>query len=86
MRYKKEGEIISIYRNKKSPIIQVKEGFKNEDGCLHCDLFDICLEEKLDNRSVSICQKLESLGIIEEKDLGDRFFIKYETDRYTFFN
>ena len=65
--------MIGIYRNKKSPIIRVKEERKNEDGCLSCVLFDVCLEWA--GKDKSICQQMEEAGIIVES--YDLYFSKY---------
>ena len=77
MRYWKDEktDIIYVSRNKRAPVIKVKEIEKNEDGCLACSLFDMCLVEKADGSMVSMCAELEDLGLIE-RDKEDRAFIR----------
>ena len=74
MRYVKNKDgIIEVYRNKRKPIRRIKEAFKNEDGCIACALFDVCLEWT--GRTRSTCEEMEKVGVIEINDKGDRFFI-----------
>jgi hypothetical protein len=73
MRYVKNGEKILIYRNKRKPIRMVKEEFKNEDGCIACCLFDVCLEWT--GRTSCTCEVMERAGVIKEYMSGDRFFV-----------
>jgi hypothetical protein len=73
MRYEKYGDVILIYRNKRKPIRMIKEGFKNEDGCIACSLFNVCLEWT--GREISTCEMMEHAGVIEPNEEGDRFFI-----------
>ena len=74
MRYvKNKDRIIEVYRNKRKPIRMIKEGFKNEDGCIACSLFDVCLEWT--GREISTCEVMEQAGVIEPNEEGDRFFI-----------
>ena len=47
--------------------------FKNEDGCIACALFDVCLEWT--GREISTCEVMEQAGVIEPNEEGDRFFI-----------
>ena len=50
--------------------------FKNEDGCIACCLFDVCLEWT--GREISTCGMMEQAGVIEEEepeDIEDRFFV-----------
>ena len=72
MRYVKNGDVILIYRNKRKPIRKVKEKFRNEDGCIACCLFDVCLEWT--GRETSTCEAMEQAGVIEPNE-GDMFFI-----------
>lgn len=52
----------------------IKEGFKNEDGCIACCLFDVCLEWTGQTRCT--CEVMEDAGVIgAEIERGDRFFI-----------
>ena len=51
----------------------IKEGFKNEDGCIACCLFDVCLEWT-EKRS-STCEAMEDAGVIMANEEGDRFFV-----------
>ena len=74
MRYvKNKDDVIEVYRNKRKPIRMIKEGFKNEDGCIACALFDVCLEWT--GREISTCEMMEQAGVIEPNEEGDRFFI-----------
>ena len=74
MRYVKNKDgIIEVYRNKRNPIRIIKEGFKNEDGCIACCLFDVCLEWT--GREISTCEVMEQSGVIEPNEEGDRFFV-----------
>jgi hypothetical protein len=74
MRYvKNKDDVIEVYRNKRKPIRMIKEGFKNEDGCIACALFDVCLEWT--GREISTCEMMEQAGVIEPNEKGDRFFI-----------
>lgn len=73
MRYVKNGETILIYRNKRKPIRKIKPEYKNEDGCIACCLFDVCLEWT--RREISTCEVMEQAGVIEPNEEGDRFFI-----------
>lgn len=73
MRYVKNGETILIYRNKRKPIRKIKPEYKNEDGCIACCLFDVCLEWT--GREISTCEVMEQAGVIEPNEEGDRFFI-----------
>ena len=74
MRYvKNKDDVIEVYRNKRKPIRMIKEGFKNEDGCIACCLFDVCLEWT--GREISTCEVMEQAGVIEPNEEGDRFFI-----------
>ena len=74
MRYvKNKYGIIEVYRNKRKPIRMIKEMFKNEDGCIACCLFDVCLEWT-EKRS-STCEAMEDAGVIMANEEGDRFFV-----------
>jgi hypothetical protein len=74
MRYVKNKDgIIEVYRNKRKPIRMIKEMFKNEDGCIACALFDVCLEWT--GRTRSTCEVMEQTGVIMANEEGDRFFI-----------
>lgn len=74
MRYvKNKNGIIEVYRNKKKPIRKVKEVFKNEDGCIACCLFDVCLEWT--GKRSSTCEAMEDAGVIMANEEGDRFFV-----------
>ena len=73
MRYVKNKDgIIEVYRNKRVAIRRIKEMLKNEDGCIACSLFDVCLEWT--GREISTCEAMELAGVIEPED-KDRFFI-----------
>jgi len=61
MRYRREGNIILISRNKRHVLKKVKEGWKNEDGCIACALFEVCLAWGKDK---SICERMAESGII----------------------
>ena len=74
MRYFKNGDTILIYRNKRKPIRQVREQYKNEDGCIACTLFDVCLVWG-DSKGIGLCEEMEQAGIIEPNLTGDRFFV-----------
>ena len=74
MRYVKNKDgIIEVYRNKRVAIRRIKEMLKNEDGCIACSLFDVCLEWT--GREISTCEVMEQAGVIEPNEEGDRFFI-----------
>lgn len=74
MRYiKNKDGIIEVYRNKRKPIRKIKEMFKNEDGCIACCFFDVCLEWT--GRKTSTCEAMEQAGVIEPNEEGDRFFM-----------
>ena len=74
MKYKKrEDGVIEVYRNKRRPIRRVKEGRKNEDGCIACCLFDACL--LYHNGEYSICEGMERQGVVVDLEKGDLFFI-----------
>ena len=51
----------------------IKEMFKNEDGCIACALFNVCLDWT--GRETSTCEVMEQAGVIEPNEEGDRFFI-----------
>ena len=51
----------------------IKEGFKNEDGCIACALFDVCLDWT--GRTRSTCEVMEDAGVVEPDMKGDRFFV-----------
>jgi len=70
---RREDDVIEVYRNKRKPIRMIKEEFKNEDGCITCCLFDVCLEWT--EREISTCEVMEQAGVIEPNEEGDRFFI-----------
>ena len=74
MRYiKREDDVIEVYRNKRKPIRKIKPGYKNEDGCIACCLFEVCL--LWGGGDSSTCNKMEEARVIEPKDREDRFFI-----------
>jgi hypothetical protein len=73
MRYVKNGETILIYRNKRKPIRKIKPEYKNEDGCIACCLFDVCLEWS--GGEVSTCEVMEQAGVVGPNEEGDRFFV-----------
>ena len=74
MKYVKNKDgIIEVYRNKRVAIRRIKEMFKNEDGCIVCCLFDVCLEWT--GRTRSTCEVMEDAGVIEPNEEGDRFFV-----------
>lgn len=74
MRYVKNKDgIIEVYRNKRVAIRRIKEMFKNEDGCIACCLFDVCLEWT--GREISTCEVMDQAGVIMANEEGDRFFI-----------
>ena len=74
MKYvKNKNGIIEVYRNKRKPIKRVKEGFKNEDGCIACCLFDVCLDWT--GRKRSTCEVMGQAGVIMANEEGDRFFV-----------
>ena len=50
----------------------IKPKYKNEDGCIACCLFDVCL--KWTGREISTCEVMEQAGVVEPNE-GDRFFI-----------
>ena len=70
---RREDDVIEVYRNKRKPIKRVKEGFKNEDGCIACCLFDVCLEWT--NAVSSTCEAMEKAGVIMANEERDRFFV-----------
>ena len=70
---RREDDVIEVYRNKRKPIRMIKEEFKNEDGCIACALFDVCLEWT--RRTRSTCEMMEDAGVVEPEDREDRFFI-----------
>ena len=77
MKYRRDikTNIILIYRNKRKPIRQVREGWKNEDGCIACSLFDICLSW-CNGKALSICEGMIRAGVIEkEEGWEERYFI-----------
>jgi hypothetical protein len=51
----------------------IKEEYKNEDGCIACCLFNVCLDWT--GRTRSTCEVMEDAGVIEPNEEGDRFFI-----------
>ena len=63
MRYKREGDIILISRNKRHVLKKVKEGWwkNNEGGCLDCALFEVCLDW---GKEKSICERMAESGVI----------------------
>ena len=74
MKYvKNKNGIIEVYRNKRKPIRRIKEIFKNEDGCIACALFDVCLDWT--GRKSSTCEVMEDAGVIMANEEGDRFFV-----------
>ena len=74
MKYvKNKNGIIEVYRNKRKPIRRIKEIFKNEDGCIACCLFDVCLEWT--GRRSSTCEVMEQAGVIMAGEEGDRLFV-----------
>lgn len=75
MRYvKNKNGIIEVYRNKRKPIKRVKEEFKNEDGCIACCLFDVCL--RWTNAVSSTCEAMEQAGVVKaNEEEEDRFFV-----------
>jgi hypothetical protein len=77
MRYVKNGETILIYRNKRKPIRMIKEEFKNEDGCIACALFDVCLD-LTGRKGSSICEAMEQAGVIMANEERDRFFVNVQ--------
>ncbi len=70
---RREDDVIEVYRNKRKPIRMIKEMFKNEDGCIACSLFDVCLEWTGGTRST--CEVMEDARVIMANEEGDRFFI-----------
>lgn len=74
MRYKRDGDIILISRNKKHILKKVKEGWKNEDGCIACSLFEVCL---VWGKEKSICERMAESGIIAKYNYEkeDHYFI-----------
>ena len=70
---RREDDVIEIYRNKRKPIRRIKEIFKNEDGCIACCLFDVCLDWT--GRRSSTCEVMEQAGVIMANEEGDRFFV-----------
>ena len=76
---RREDDVIEVYRNKRVAIRRIKEGFKNEDGCIACSLFDVCLEWT--GREISTCEMMEQAGVIEPNEEGDRFFINVPIKR-----
>jgi len=70
---RREDDVIEVYRNKRKPIRMIKEGFKNEDGCIACCLFDVCLEWT--EREISTCEVMEQARVIMANEEGDRFFV-----------
>ena len=75
MRFQKDnGDVIKIYRNKRKPIRQVKAMYKNEDGCIACSLFDVCLEWG-ESKEIGLCEEMERAEIMEPNLTGDRFFV-----------
>jgi hypothetical protein len=74
MRYRRDGDIILISRNKRQILKKVKEGWENEDGCIACALFEVCL---VWGKEKSICERMIESGIIT-KDVfkkEDHYFI-----------
>lgn len=80
MKYERDGDVILIYRNKRKPIKRVKEEFKNEDGCIACCLFDVCLDWT--NAVSSTCEAMEQAGVVKVREEGDRFFVDVEFRTY----
>ena len=76
---RREDDVIEVYRNKRKPIRMIKEGFKNEDGCIACCLFDVCLEWT--GREISTCEVMEKAGVIEPNEKGDRFFVDVDENK-----
>ena len=70
---RRKDDVIEVYRNKRKPIRKIKEGFKNEDGCIACALFDVCLEWT--GRKDSTCGMMEQAGVIEPENRRERFFV-----------
>ena len=75
MRYKRDGNIILISRNKRHVLKKVKEGWKNEDGCIACALFEVCLDW---GKEKSICERMAESRIIAK--------YHYEKEDYYFIN
>jgi hypothetical protein len=67
MRYRRDGDIILISRNKRYVLKKVKEGWKNEDGCLACALFEACL---VWGKEKSICERMAESGVIDKYNYG----------------
>ena len=74
MRFRREGDIILISRNKRHILRKVKEGWKNEDGCIACALFEVCLNL---GKEKSTCERMAESGIISKYNYkrGDHYFI-----------
>jgi hypothetical protein len=74
MRYRREGDIILISRNKRHVLKKVKEGWKNEDGCIACSLFEVCLDW---GKEKSICERMAESRIIPRYNYKeeDHYFI-----------
>ena len=73
MRYRREGDIILISRNKRHVLKKVKEMWKNEDGCLDCTLFDVCLNWG------RVCCSMIKAGVIENDE--GLFFIEADENK-----
>ena len=73
MRYRRDGDIILISRNKRHVLKKVREGWKNEDGCIACALFEVCLDWE---KGKSICKRMAESGVIAKYNLEkDYYFI-----------
>jgi hypothetical protein len=71
MRYRREGDIILISRNKRYVLKKVKEGWNNGGCCIDCALFEVCL---VWGKEKSICERMAESGVITE--------YSYEEDHY----
>ena len=73
MRYKREGDIILISRNKRHILKKVKVRWENDDGCISCDLFEVCLDW---GKEKTICERMvKSRVIAKYKSEEDHYFI-----------
>ena len=76
MRYRREGDIILISRNKRHLLkkVKVKEEWRNEAGCIACALFEVCLNL---GKEKSTCERMAESGIISKYNYkrGDHYFI-----------
>ena len=81
MRYRREGDIILISRNKRHVLKKVKVEWKNEDGCIACALFEVCLDW---GKGKSMCTRMMESGVIKinyEKE-DDNYFINITDENY----